>query len=383
MLLMLIGTLILLITILVWLLLNDQGSGKQVYNTTTSHSQARLQAYQLRQQFQPVEEVEEEIEEDDENQIPSEPIEAVPLALAKFDLIDREALSPDKEEALVEMASHIRRPRSIMTPLTMSHDDPKVFAQLVASDAEIAARILRTVNSAAFKLEHKITSVQHAVVYLGTNLVRNIALQLSVQDNLKFAGKDLKVAYHKFWVAGFIASSLCLRVSTHYNLEEPSSLATRSLLSFIGNLAILSHHNDLLEPYMANNSLFARTKMEQECLGANAAVIGTLLAKHWRLPDGIVNGINQSLNPMTIDPALATRRGLKETIMCYTCCRIGEMVAFNNLADIAHVNFEEKTDMEYFFLPTYLKATGLERFQFTLSDRKIRSEVNKLIHRLS
>lgn len=53
-------------------------------------------------------------------------------------------------------------------------------AQIVASDSAVAAKVLHVVNSAFFRLARPITRIEQAVVHLGFNAIRNLALSAEV-----------------------------------------------------------------------------------------------------------------------------------------------------------------------------------------------------------
>lgn len=303
----------------------------------------------------------------------------IPPELQEFKLINEDNQHPWQSEKLLTMTKNIKRPKSLLTQLTLSTYDPKEFATIVSSDAVIAAKILRTVNSSAFNLTHKITNIQHAVVYLGAAMVKNLAMEITVQDSFEIKDTEIKAAFRKFWIAGFIGSALSLRMAQIFNLESPSSLATEALLSFIGNLVILSENPGNVDEYLENTSLFARTLWEQRYMHANSALIGGVLAENWNLPDKLIRSIHHGLVPMAVPPEECIIDDLRSVVLCYACCRIGDLVAFHDLDDIGHVDFREMDGLEYYFLPEYLEKTHFDRFHWHLHNRKLRSEMNKMI----
>ena len=54
------------------------------------------------------------------------------------------------------------------------------IARIVEQDVGISAKILQLVNSAFFGLAHSITNVEHAVIYLGINTLRSLALSVEI-----------------------------------------------------------------------------------------------------------------------------------------------------------------------------------------------------------
>ena len=64
----------------------------------------------------------------------------------------------------------------------MGRDIPNIMeiSEIISLDAPLSAKVLKMVNSPFYGLANKITSVHQAMVYLGLNTVKNLALSFSV-----------------------------------------------------------------------------------------------------------------------------------------------------------------------------------------------------------
>lgn len=60
------------------------------------------------------------------------------------------------------------------------NSDPKVLVDAIQHAQFLMMRILKLVNPAYFGLAQKICSINHAVVYIGINMVKNQALSTAV-----------------------------------------------------------------------------------------------------------------------------------------------------------------------------------------------------------
>jgi len=60
----------------------------------------------------------------------------------------------------------------------MRRETPSVIqiSEAISADAPLSAKVLKVVNSPFYGLSNKITSVHQAIVYLGLNTVKNLAL---------------------------------------------------------------------------------------------------------------------------------------------------------------------------------------------------------------
>lgn len=64
------------------------------------------------------------------------------------------------------------------------------LAQVVEKDPALCAKLLQTVNSSFFSMGRKLTTVQDAVSYLGTNMVKNLVTSVSLWRSLEEARPD-------------------------------------------------------------------------------------------------------------------------------------------------------------------------------------------------
>ena len=78
-------------------------------------------------------------------------------------------------------------PESVHQVMSMTADincSPKDLVKVIESDPIMTMKILKLVNSAFFALSRNVASVQHALVYLGLNTVKNLAISIATVDSL-------------------------------------------------------------------------------------------------------------------------------------------------------------------------------------------------------
>lgn len=309
----------------------------------------------------------------------------VPDELANFQLLTLDDIDPEVLERFKGMASNIPRPKNLFLSLAREVQDPKKLADVVKTDPEIAAKILRMVNSSYYCLSTEINSIQHAVVYLGAGFVKDIAIQVAIQGSIKPTDERIEKAYRQLWIASVVASTLALKLAQRCGITNGPELSTRALLNSIGNLATLTNNPEIAEIYESNPGLFNRIQYEQEQLGANSALVGSLVATQWKLPQAVENSIKASLNPMAIPPNAnpASPEELRNLIYTYTTERLGELVAFHGLRDIGEVNFYQTPGCEFIYLPSYLKKARLESLLEGLHEPALRTSINTLIQQIA
>ena len=70
--------------------------------------------------------------------------------------------------------------RQLQTLIENPRSNMAQIAAVVTRDQAIAARVVRLINSAFYGMGGKVTSIQHAIVLLGLNTVKNLVTGVSV-----------------------------------------------------------------------------------------------------------------------------------------------------------------------------------------------------------
>ncbi|MGO9991606.1 MAG: HDOD domain-containing protein, partial [Steroidobacteraceae bacterium] len=71
-------------------------------------------------------------------------------------------------------------------------------AKLISADPALSAKVIRTVNSTFYGLPHQVATINHALVLLGMQTVKTLALGFSLVSTLN-ANKSPKFDYLRFW----------------------------------------------------------------------------------------------------------------------------------------------------------------------------------------
>lgn len=312
----------------------------------------------------------------------------VPADFLDFKLIPSEKLDEEQQKIVAAISQSFRKPHPLLLPLTQSTFEPNELFDLIKTDAEMTAKILNAVNSPLFALRQPITNINHAIIFLGITQVKNIALQFAVQSNMEFRDKAQNEAYKKLWTASYLASSFCLLFAKEMGEENAAELSTHCLLSYLGDLAILSYKPEIAVFYLDDFTLFERTKVFQKTIGTNAAVVGKHLAQQWQLPESIESGIDYSILPLTnciSDKELSSEQ-LRHVLICYLSCRLGDLVAFGdvrNISQFSEVSFEALGGIEFYYTQDNIKKAGLDKINKVIADLSFRNKINKVIEQTS
>lgn len=166
--------------------------------------------------------------------------------------------------------------------------DVRTLSRLIASEAALSAKILRTVNSSQFGLRNKVTDVQQGVTLLGLKRIESLILAFVTMQTLpkKVAGFDRAA----FWQESIQQAVFAHAVAGRIARGEEGEAFTGALLQNMALPILLSqwanHYRPLVELSQATNRPLSQ--IEDEQLSWNHAEAGAWMARHWGFPDVLV-----------------------------------------------------------------------------------------------
>jgi putative nucleotidyltransferase with HDIG domain len=192
-------------------------------------------------------------------------------------------------------------PKSVQKILELTRNvdcSPKDLVQVIDKDPVVTVKVLRVVNSAYYSLPKQITSINHAVVYLGFNTIKNLALSIAAIGMLpasNAAGFDGgQYLLHSLSTAG-VAKQLALRVEG----ADPMDCFIAGLLHDFGKVVFAQFMPEEFKKALAlsqvnQSSLHLALR---EIVGTDHAVVGAMLVEKWRFSPELVDTIRHQYNP--------------------------------------------------------------------------------------
>jgi len=167
------------------------------------------------------------------------------------------------------------------------------ISEVIKRDVSLSAAILRITNSSAFGLMRKITTIDHAVAFLGFLSVRNIALGVGVFNMFPPKEKDfLAKIWQRSLVTALAARELCSLTGKSKRKEEAFTIG---LLLDIGLLAFYGFDKFKSVRLLGESEKAGSFDLENEkiTMGLDHVEAGTLLAEKWQLPKDITDTMRQ------------------------------------------------------------------------------------------
>ncbi|MEO8539320.1 MAG: HDOD domain-containing protein [bacterium] len=210
------------------------------------------------------------------------PAKPEPVSRAQSILAAMEALPPLPAVA-IRVMEVAQNPRSSASDLAL----------VVSSDPGLSGRLLRVVNSAAYRRSREITSVQEALVTLGFVQARNMAISGAIAGAYSPDALNALFRIEVFWRHSIaVAFKAAEFAGKSRRLDVPSAF-TAGILHNMGRLAMFYADATALDQAIAQamSRSVSLEEVEVELLGADHAEVGGLLAKRWNLPTEIQEAV--------------------------------------------------------------------------------------------
>ncbi|BCG64309.1 MAG: two-component system, cell cycle response regulator [Methyloprofundus sp.] len=160
---------------------------------------------------------------------------------------------------------------------------------LIETEPTLAAKVLRNVNSAAFALAHKITSIKRSVNILGFSAVRQLALNQLFYNKLIRHQANQQFDQLFFWQHCLFVASLSRSIAIALKHNDPDLIYTAGLIHDIGKIVFEAHgkvsYSDFLES--CKNETQATLLGEHDFFGLNHAEMGYVFCQQWEIPEQI------------------------------------------------------------------------------------------------
>lgn len=190
--------------------------------------------------------------------------------------LERRLLSSPTPPSLPDTAPHI---------LELLEGDAVGFdglGEAIGRDPSLCPKILRLINSPVFGTNHEVTSLRDAMLYLGTNAVRSIALCFSVLSALREGGRSDERIWHTSLMNGLAAR----RLATEVGGWDPAEAFLCGLIADCGVPLLarrLDGYPDLLQRFHAGEADLI--DLERSLIDTNHMRLGGLLLEHWNFPE--------------------------------------------------------------------------------------------------
>lgn len=169
---------------------------------------------------------------------------------------------------------------------------PKRLSQITFKDPSISTKVLQLVNSAHAGLHKKVTTLEKAVVYLGADSVKNIAISSSVLHVFSKARGNGTFSLSRFWWHSLLCASLARALAEETGYPAPEEAFLAGLLHDIGKLVLWTNFRKEYKAVLeeAENDP-VRLLAGETNLGAPHHEVGAWLVNQWKLNSFMADAI--------------------------------------------------------------------------------------------
>jgi putative nucleotidyltransferase with HDIG domain len=215
---------------------------------------------------------------------------------------------PENLAVLVERVDNVSPLPSIVGQMLNVCGDRSASARKVANvvgrDLALAARVVRTANSAYYGTGREIRDIPGAVVRLGMSAIRNIVVGMNVAE-LYEGPTDPETGFSRdqLWTHSVAVSLLSDIISRRSKLAGTTQLAGEAflvgLLHDIGVVLVDEHGRDACTelPWASRESDESLARAERRVLGFDHQALGAAVLEKWQFPEVICQAVGAHHRP--------------------------------------------------------------------------------------
>lgn len=169
--------------------------------------------------------------------------------------------------------------------------DFREITTILRADPALAARILRTANSALFALPQRVHSIEAAIPILGLTMLRTIVLGFTLADH-RGDHHEVRDVSQLVWRSSLAQAAFAEMLALNANGADPSTWFLTGLLQDVGVLATLNTDTDNYLEHVWDNSQFPNVvDAERKYYRFTHIDVGRELFTRWGLPREMIDAM--------------------------------------------------------------------------------------------
>ena len=180
----------------------------------------------------------------------------------------------------------------VMEVCNQPNTSPNDLNRVVSLDPVLTGQVLKLINSAYYSLSNQVTSLTRAIIMLGLNTVKNLALSTAVLGSLS-KEKSQCLDMTRFWnhslCAGVTAKALAVQLRMPADVHEEYFVA--GLLHDLGKIPLSNCFADGYKQALELSWIqkCSLQRAEQMIFGFDHCYVGRLIAEKWKLSPQITD----------------------------------------------------------------------------------------------
>ncbi|MBA7522194.1 hypothetical protein ES705_14312 [subsurface metagenome] len=209
----------------------------------------------------------------------------------------------EKEKTIKIIENYISRmpsmPTTVAKVLKICNDtqtSPADLNQVISLDPVLMGKVMRLINSAYYSLPNQITSLVRAIIMLGLNTVKNLALSTAVLGNLGRGSDFQALNMEGFWKHSICVGVTAKLIAKHRRVDAKlcDEYFMAGLLHDLGKIPL---NNRFADSYVEAIAVTDREQLplyraEEKALGLNHEEAGKLIVESWKLDRAIIDVVS-------------------------------------------------------------------------------------------
>ncbi|PIE61409.1 MAG: diguanylate cyclase [Desulfobacterales bacterium] len=184
-------------------------------------------------------------------------------------------------------------PQAVAKLLEVTRNDSaslEEISKIIETDPGISARILEIVNSAYYGLTRRVTTLSDAVVILGLDEIKKVALSMSIFENMFKKGRSAEFNRLLFWRHSIAVAVLSMELAKETGHADPEEAYIAGLLHDVGKIFLDLQGRTDYGAFIQDLSTATDLVIEKErsVIGLGHDDIGAYFCAQWKLPERLV-----------------------------------------------------------------------------------------------
>jgi signal transduction histidine kinase/HD-like signal output (HDOD) protein len=177
---------------------------------------------------------------------------------------------------------------------------------IISTDPSLTSKLLQIIGSPYVNLPKEVNSIKNAVVYLGLETIRNIAISSSAMHFFSLSKELPEFDITGFWYHSYKCGVVARKIAIENDLPNPDEFFLGGLLHDIGRLVLIQtfpkEYRTLLGAAATEEEML---HAEVETFGVDTPQVSAWIFSHWNLNPIIADAvlfINESVDKIEEEP---------------------------------------------------------------------------------
>lgn len=173
---------------------------------------------------------------------------------------------------------------------------PADLNRVISVDPVLMGKVMKLINSAYYGLNQEITSLVRAIIMLGINTVKNLALSTAVLGTIGKHADSKALNMEGFWRHSLCVGATSKLIGKHLKVD-PKLIEEYFIAGLLHDIGKIPLNNRLPEQYVDVLAFSDRDRQslyreEKEILGLDHSDVGVMIVESWRLSNEIRDAVS-------------------------------------------------------------------------------------------